>query len=352
MVVWDVHCHIFNGSLIKEMVLPYAIQNADNMSLGQGAQGNLGSILSFWRWLREIADSLTASEEDNQIYLLQRMNHNLSDPEDWDIEFATVPLMMDIHYMFSDPLQAGQSVPSGPLYVCDSMQRQIDTLQHLSQNQNCFPFIAVDPRRTGLIDAIISGKYVTKVAGGFYGIKLYPRLGYHPMSGDLPRLYAYCASNGIPITTHCSDGGFPPWHTDSGAFCDPECFRPALEANPKLTIDFAHWGYGNGKWADSILDLMGKFDNVYSDLSCYTGKDDLTTFKAKYWDNPLVRQRTMYGSDYDIFYFTKTSMDLDLYIKSFKDCFSSSELVVMMSQLPERFLGQLQSSKVIWEDGR
>ena len=190
-----------------------------------------------------------------------------------------------------------------------------------------------------VIDAVMSGKFVTRKPGGFYGVKLYPRLGFHPMSGKLPELYAWCAANGIPVTTHCSTGGFPTWSSASDDFCDPENFRPALEANPTLKIDLAHFGYGSLQWAATIVDLMTKFPNVYSDLSCYDGVGDLNPFKATFWANPVVRQRTMYGSDYDVFVFTKFGLDMGGYVQAFLDAFSADELTCMVSTLPEAFLG-------------
>ena len=159
------------------------------------------------------------------------------------------------------------------------------------------------------------------------------------MSGRLPELYTYCANNNIPITSHCSAGGFPTWSSPSDKFCDPEGFRPALAANPKLRIDFAHFGNQSAAWGASIIDLMKIYPGVYSDLSCYTGIGEIQGFKSAYWNNDIVKQRTMYGSDYDIFYFTKCKMTLDDYIQAFQDQFTANELSNMMTTLPEQFLG-------------
>ena len=326
MIYYDSHVHVFNATMLSSMV-----------NLTQtGVKGvRPKGLVSCWSWISDTFYAIFNSPKAHNRFILSHMKEAFPNAS----EYATVPLMMDLEYMFCHSLEVGQKVPDAPLYVGDKLQDQIDDLQKLSAAGNCYPFFAVDPRRPGVIDAVMSGKFVTRKPGGFYGIKLYPRLGYHPMSGKLPELYAWCAKNGIPVTTHCSSGGFPNWNTPSGAFCDPECFRPALEANPSLKIDIAHFGYGNQKWGESIVDLMTKFPGVYSDLSCYTGVGDLSSFKNSFWSNPIVRQRTMYGSDYDIFVFTKFALDMGGYLLAFRRLFTSDELAVMASSLPEAFLG-------------
>ena len=328
MTVFDAHCHVFNGSILEDAV------PSEDLKVGRDGLAP-GSVGSWWSWMKETAKVLVASEGDNNQFIYDRLQANMTGAD----EYATIPLMMDIRYFFGHSLQMGQTIPTGTLSFETGLQKQIDALQVLSAAGNCYPFFAVDPRRPGVIEAILDGQYVTRKPGGFYGIKLYPRLGYHPMAGRLPELYSYCAKNDIPITTHCSTGGFPPWKTENGEFCNPENYRSALELNPGLRIDIAHWGYGSYQWSGTILNLMRTYTNVYSDLSCYTGQDDLINFKIPIWAYPLARQRTMYGSDFDVFYFTKTDLDMDQYVQSFKVQFNQDELNVMMSQLPTVFLG-------------
>ena len=326
--VYDTHCHIFNGLILKDLVHP-------PMATGPGAKAM--AVRGWLNYMKEVAQILVDSQETNNKFVLTNLKEAFPGADN----YATVPLMMDINYMHNSPLKLGQKVASKPVVWEDNILKQITELQELSKAGNCYPFLAIDPRRPGAIDAILDGQFVTKKAGNFFGIKLYPRLGYHPMAGKLPLLYAYCAKNNIPITSHCSAAGFPPWKTPSGKFTNPENFRPALEANPDLIINFAHFGTTNLDWGKTIIDLMKKYPNVYSDLSCKTGDAELTTFKNIYWnDDPkdIVKQRTLYGSDFDVFYFTKAGMDMDEYIKSFKDEFNSDELNNMMSVLPPKFL--------------
>lgn len=325
MIIYDAHCHVFNASMLSNMV------SMKEPGKGIKARG----ISSWWNWVSDMFHGMVNTPYYHNKFIVSHMKTAFPGADG----YATVPLMMDLEYMFGDALAAGQKTPDAPLYIGEEFQEQIDDLTKLSDAGNCYPFFAVDPRRPGVIDAVMSGQFITRKPGGFYGVKLYPRLGYHPMSGKLPELYSWCAANGIPVTTHCSTGGFPTWSTPSADFCDPEGFRPALEANPSLKIDFAHFGYGSPQWGASIVDMITKYPNAYSDLSCYTGSTDLATFKESFWDNPIVRQKTMYGSDYDVFVFTKFSLDMGGYIQAFQAEFTADELVVMASDLPTEFLG-------------
>ena len=328
ITTFDAHMHIFNGSILDDLIHPH--QNA-MLSQPKGILSNIGS---WWTYIEEIADVLIDTPEENNQFVLDNLKSHFPDSDN----YATVPLMMDINFLFATPIDFGQNAATGPLVIDNNLKNQIDSLQELSAKGNCYPFFCVDPRRTGIIDAILNGQYITKKQGGFYGLKLYPRLGYHPMSDRLPELYAYCAKNEIPIITHCSSGGFPPWHTSSGDFCNPENFRPALISYPNLIIDFAHFGSGTIQWGNSIIDLMKTYPNVYSDLACYTGEDDIINFKQSFWNEDIVKQRTMYGSDFDVFYFTKTDLDMDDYINAFKKEFTPDELTNMMVTLPPVFL--------------
>jgi len=319
MTIYDSHCHIFNAKILGSLV----------KAESKEATATRG-IVGWWNWVSELAYGIVSSERANNKFVLKSLKARFPDQN-----CATMPLMMDLSYAFHRPLAAGQDGPGGGLRL-SGIRSQVHALRSLSARGNCYPFLAVDPRRPGLIDAIIDGEFVTQSPGGFYGIKLYPRLGFHPLSGDLPALYSYCAEKGIPITVHCSTGGF--WVPNHASMCDPENFRPALMANGFLKINFAHWGNGSERWKISILDLMNSYPNVYADLSSYGSPQELFNFKKSLWEHQIVKERTLYGSDYNMVYFTQGGIDLDSYIKSFVDNFSADELAAMMSSNPEAFL--------------
>jgi predicted TIM-barrel fold metal-dependent hydrolase len=203
-----------------------------------------------------------------------------------------------------------------------------------------YPFIAVDPRRPGIIDEIVGGKYVDNT-GPFYGVKLYPRLGYHPQSAPMDALYRYGNDRKIPITFHCGKSGFPPGNKWKYAeFGNPLNFEPIIQRYPDLKINFAHLGSSDPthEWADAIIDLMNNYDNVYSDLSCYTDRDDLKAARKLWDDNPILRSRLMFGSDFDVMYFTDR-ITMASYFANFEGIFSAGELKLLMNDNPMMFLG-------------
>ena len=203
------------------------------------------------------------------------------------------------------------------------------------------PFVAVDARREGIVDAVCSGDFFTGKER-FAGVKLYPRLGCHPLSNPMARVYEYCQANNLPITFHCGKGGFPP--SEKWAYADygnPAHFESILKQYPRLRIDFAHMGSSESSydWKDAVMDLVNRYDNAYTDFSCYTDPEELKRMKGRYWaDNPKLLQRLLFGTDFDVMYFTGR-VTMESYYKSFSKTFTESEMNTMMRDNPERFLG-------------
>jgi hypothetical protein len=121
----------------------------------------------------------------------------------------------------------------------------------------------------------------------FAGIKVYPPLGFDPMPTDqnelekVRALYGYCVDKGIPITSHCSDGGF---RVDSFLMSNkrtsPDKWKSVLKKFPKLKLNLAHMGrqgkmktmflprYRKQSWTDTVFDLIAEYENCYTDFSC------------------------------------------------------------------------------------
>lgn len=89
--------------------------------------------------------------------------------------------------------------------------------QLAKENPRVKPFLALDPRtqrinKIKLIDLV--KEHFEVDSPNFYGIKLYPPIGFSPtdpiLMGDEqnPSIYGYCIDKGIPITVHNSNSGF------------------------------------------------------------------------------------------------------------------------------------------------
>ena len=359
------------------------------------------------KWLGQIRAAARGPEADNLAMVLDACAKAHGD----GMPVSAVPLMMDIYFMFAPPVQAGERAPvrkrkryrfqewlaatdrkldakiaagmrrhsvkesvidrlvnelkprfmdsvvhalltlfikPTPYFDSRGFRHHREALQALvgKRKGELYPFLAVDPRRTGLIDTIRKGKLVGK-SGPFYGVKLYPRLGYHPQCADLWDLYAWCAEHSIPIVTHTDAIGFPPPELESllqlgnGHFGDPVNFEPVLKKHPNLFIDFAHFGMSDPKWADTIARLMGEYQNVYSDLACYTVPAELERFRKDVWERKEVATRTMFGTDFDVMYFTTPGITLETYYANAckSGLFTPAELAWMSCHAPKRFLG-------------
>ncbi len=167
----------------------------------------------------------------------------------------------------------------------------------------------------------------------FYGIKVYPPLGFDPWPNDYETLkkhrylYEFCESNRIPIITHCDDQGFRGVPAkEAWKYTDPASWRTVLENYPGLRLDLAHFGrqyaisadkniysisarmkmLPSSPWFRSAAELMQEFDGVYADLSFSGCQDDfyirlnnyIGTLEGSAKEKFL--SRILFGSDFSI----------------------------------------------------
>jgi len=144
----------------------------------------------------------------------------------------------------------------------------------------------------------------------FAGIKLYPPLGFDPWPEEddlemekVVTLYDLCVAKQIPITAHCSDGGFRTT-AKSEEYTSPKKWRHVLNAFPSLKLNLAHFGKQKetpllDSWRDMVIDLILEHDNVYTDISCLafneTFYDELNDLLSQ---NDRLSSRIMFGTDY------------------------------------------------------
>jgi predicted TIM-barrel fold metal-dependent hydrolase len=144
----------------------------------------------------------------------------------------------------------------------------------------------------------------------FAGIKLYPPLGFDPWpeedGGEMDKvvaLYDLCAAKQIPITAHCSDGGFCTTSKHE-EYTSPKKWRHVLEAFPSLKLNLAHFGKQKNAplldtWREIVIELILEHDNVYTDISCLafneTFYDQLNNILSQ---DDKLSSRIMFGTDY------------------------------------------------------
>jgi hypothetical protein len=190
----------------------------------------------------------------------------------------------------------------------------------------------------------------------FAGIKLYPPLGFDPMPSDskerekVDMLYSFCCAHDIPITAHCSDGGFVV--TDKAAeYTSPDKWEAVLKQYPKLKLNLAHTGkqskkkaffFSKDEWHKKVLKLIADYENVYMDISCMAFdnsfyKDLMAEVHSQYNAKHLIN-RILFGSDFMVNLLWCESYNS--YIESFckTEHLTNSEKDCLCSANPEKFL--------------
>jgi len=396
----DTHCHIFNKDYLIEEGWAIITNTHKNvpLAIAPGAQAAQRlNILSFWTWLINLAKVLIDTPRQNMDELVKAISSTFAVNAG---DVAVTPLAMDIFFMLHPPADKPRLfsflTPKKPAHavLAEVMQElkysedelkeaeehikkmaqshadiqsvftdkngffstkgyidHFNTLKQISEDSNrngdikARPFLAVDPRRQGIADFM--KKYVS-AKGPFFGVKLYPRLGVHPQAAGLMPVYEFCADNNIPIITHTNFDGFPiPPFKGYPQFTDPANFEPVLKGlksrGKKLKIDFAHFAC-NGEtpqkkqqWRDTILELMENYEGVYTDVSAYSTPDEVNDIYSVWSADPLLQQRTMFGTDFDIILVSPAS-PWGTYLPNFKNKFNKpGEMDQLARVVPNRF---------------
>lgn len=229
------------------------------------------------------------------------------------------------------------------------------------QNKNVgkvFPFLAVDPRRTGMLKLIKDGSSfgvngpLVSANGPFYGIKLYPILGYVPI--DNITVLEWCKKNDIPITVHCNEGGFSPMGNKYEKNNNPALWNEVFDliGMDSLRIDFAHFASQNSAWRDTIIEFISneKYGGkIFTDISCYTNVDKLKEVKLAYLDQKnKLNGHVIFGTDFDIMLLTGLKLTLDDYFANFRKVFYDEGSEGMEDDLtftaPQKFLKLMKSN--------
>jgi hypothetical protein len=192
----------------------------------------------------------------------------------------------------------------------------------------------------------------------FSGIKIYPPLGFDPWPDDplekekVIFLYDFCLKKQIPITTHCSEGGFI---IDQANFkyTDPACWQKVLEYDQgrfrELRLNFAHFGhqgrlFSGDQWFKLVLGLLKQYPNLYTDFSYRGVKSSYYTSLGKLiQQNPQIEKKILFGSDFMINLLDTDSYHdyLDAFIHT--DQITSQQKDHFCSINPEKFLFNLDN---------
>ena len=255
--------------------------------------------------------------------------------------------MERVQEMFGGTPERAARDPYGQIELSPGYRDHLETLEELALAHpgKVLPFLAVDPRRKGILQ--LMDMKLEKGSGVFKGVKLYPPQGYLPTHPNLEVVYDYCARYDIPITVHCSLGGFgnfrrqhyveswlapPHWETFTKIrnsqqlyYGDPAKWQPVLQRWPTLRINFGHLGGSkanapgmvNLPWLDTIVDLMQTYPNVYGDLSHITNSERQEKTLALISQSQILKERVMFGTDFVMVVMDEELGGLDRYFTNF-----------------------------------
>jgi predicted TIM-barrel fold metal-dependent hydrolase len=265
-----------------------------------------------------------------------------------------VQLMMDMERGISGR-------PDKPFY--EQWKELSDLRGQRQHDKSILPFLAVDPRNPNVYKDFLAafsdraqrinrtGQAFLDTAFPFFGVKIYPSLGYMPSDPVLMDIFKVCAAKKIPVLTHCggaatrfsgdrikgqyyaSDGrggltlnyytldlkGMPKSEQGpkiSDFFNAPYNWLAVAEAYPDLKINLAHFG-GSREWDDyragqahthihETMTMVAKFPNVFADISyAYSRQRNLEKIAEMLYSEQfseeqraVFKDKFLHGTDY------------------------------------------------------
>jgi hypothetical protein len=170
--------------------------------------------------------------------------------------------------------------------------------------------------------------YPSSTSGVFWGVKMYPRLGFAPnnfkLFPQLQGLYSACVANKIPVTAHCSRGpmniadyfNYSRYSTSPNAptafsgnpinyleteyyfadnFTSASTWASVLAKYPGLTLDLAHFGGSDiWNWMGSVKTFSGSFEDIENNFPTDPEKLPKEAEPAGEDDEKIVQLASLY----------------------------------------------------------
>ena len=352
---FDMHTHIFNRDYIPDKYFGIRIPFMVNAE--------------FLEYVESMLDEVDTLEEDKLRYYA------------YFIDFASKNSMEQIvKYLINNSASntifaaiAMDFVTSIDDKVKKGYKEQIRDLSKVRDKYPdiILPFLEINPNNPDAIH--IFKEAFTKL--GFFGIKVYPSLGYLPSHPLLMEIFEICEQKNIPVIAHCGVGqvhtsqNFPEikyveidengkWHIRKQKkmfffknqfvkfFNKPQNWETVLRAFPNLRLNFAHMGGEDDwdgvaktdrQWTLRIFDFMERYPNVYADVSYILHRKEMPSlFRECYNNNDIVKERALYGTD---FYMITTEGKFKEMRMRFISEVGSEIMKVISVENPVRFLG-------------
>ena len=337
------HCHIFSLDCVPEEFRDRFALNLDKLS----------DRATFWLVKTVLPDG---SRPDDMLELadLPILDIALKLAREMDeagIELCT-PLMMDMEYC--------SSFEAGNIKAFEQQLKETEfaaqTVNKQYERQRLLPFIAVDPRRDGILDVVKRKIPPEKENRGvFRGIKIYPPMGFDLYDARLYPIYEYCAENAIPVTAHCASKGVPGLRYEDHERANPAHWRRVLGDFDDLVLNLAHNDVTGSDWQKEIHELVETYPNVYTDVSFNAEmwwkprayfKNVKRMLRIRDGDQRRMPHRLLFGTDWYMGRFLWTESSYLRWFGEFSKkivwCrvwFSDEEIKRLTEDNPKKFLG-------------
>jgi predicted TIM-barrel fold metal-dependent hydrolase len=349
----NVHTHIFSANHVPEYVIG---QNRWLIPISVRTLQKLGSEVS---WLSRILNQIPLRSLNGAKRILEFGKHGLATSQKDQFE-SLCEIYDSLGLDFRFVILPMDMINTGSGKVKTGLESQLHDIIMLRQNEKAanrlLPFVPVNPLNPRHRDGTAVLKFVRKYIEeeGFIGIKLYPALGYFPFDDKLLEMYAWASENEVPIMVHMIAGsiywqgsienyqeilnkpgdGFEPdseWEelsekqklknrkTFQNNFTQPRNYEVLIkklenlkiEKAHRLKICFGHFGMERPDWHESVIHLIGKYQNFYADFSYVLADNDLQESMQKVCKPDFIhRHKVLFGTDFFVVSKEKTEAEI------------------------------------------
>lgn len=314
------YINLYDDNWENDLLDEFDNQNL-NQNFGLKNAGNKG-IIDYWN-----ARKFLSFKRMSSVYKHYINNFSLAE------NFKDVPKKNVLITALMMDLETGWNTR-----IRKTFYQQIKELKTLSKNYPVLPFLFCDPRRADITNNKRKNLYdlfnfAFCETQSFFGVKIYPALGYDPSDYRLWPIYKICEEYKIPVLTHCGgetistasttlliyEGANPVTLNTNNRkemakeLNDPIRWKLVLEKFPNLKLNFAHFG-GYETWEEvtqlnesddpqhrkeTIINFIKNYPNVYADFSFNLVENHLSkNLKSILYYSEEVRNKTMFGTDY------------------------------------------------------
>jgi predicted TIM-barrel fold metal-dependent hydrolase len=304
---------------------------------------------------------------------------------------ALVVLSMDFDEAFRNVFKPNLKTCPDVCFADQAAELTALSAGRLQETPQIIPFVCIDPRSYDVVEGDTRAKMRSViedyVSRGFYGVKLYPPLGYLPEDVRLEGVFDYCMENQLPVLVHGGiSGAGRKGAINCGDLAHPYYWIPVLnrlakgyhEAESrgmdvrgwKFRLCLAHFG-GSGpmsreseSWWDEVISLMDLYAQepaveVYTDISYNVPKKRRQArryckgIRRDFCLSDFRRSRILFGCDWWMYLYEMDPMTYYDFVfrrwrgsSFFPRCEGREGLLPILDANARRFLGPLCAGRL------